>query len=110
MSAAELGRRLGVSHTSVFDLERSERAGSVRLDTLRRAADALDCSFVYAFVPRRGLEETVRARAEDLAEEDLRIVEHTMALEDQTVDTPPALREELVQQLVDSRGLWSRRP
>jgi len=110
MSAAELGRRLGVAHSSVFDLERSERAGSVRLDTLRRAADALDCTLVYAFVPNRGLEATVRARAEELADDDLRAVDHTMALEDQKVETPPHVREELVQQLAGSRELWSRRP
>lgn len=109
MPAAELGRRLGVSHTAVFELERSERAGTARLDTLRRAADALDCTLVYAFVPNRGLEATVRTHAEELIDQDLRRVEHTMALEDQATPTRPHAREELIQQLVDSRGLWSRR-
>lgn len=110
MSAAELGRRLGVTHAAVFDLERSERAGRIGLDSLRRAADALDCTLVYALVPRRGLDATVRARAEELADDDLRHVERTMALEDQAVAVDPHTREELVQKLVGSRGLWSRRP
>ena len=109
MSAAELGRRLGVSHTAVFELERSEQAGGAKLDTLRRAAEALDCTLVYAFLPKRGLDATVRARAEELVDLDLRGVQHTMALEDQAAPVAADTREELVQQLLDSRGLWSRR-
>lgn len=110
MSAAGLGRRLGVTHTAIFELERSERAGTIRLDSLRRAADALDCTLVYAFVPKRGLDATVRARAEELVDNDLRHVEQTMALERQSVAVAPHTREELIQQLLDSRRLWSRRP
>src|SRR5712691_1636902 len=83
MSAAEVGRRMGVSHVSVLELERNESKGTARLDTLRRAAEALDCTLVYAFIPRQGLEATVRARAEELADEDLRHVEQSMSLEDQ---------------------------
>jgi predicted DNA-binding mobile mystery protein A len=109
MSAAELGRRMGVSHSAVFELEGSERSGTTRLDTLRRAAEALDCTLVYAFIPRDGLEATVRARAEELADEDLRHVKQTMALEDQAEQVGPEAREEIIQQLIDSRGLWSRR-
>ena len=109
MSAAELGRRIGVSHAAVFELERSERSGTAGLDTLRRAAEALDCTLVYAFIPRQGLETTVRAQAEERADEDLRHVEHTMALEDQAEPVGPEVREDVIQRLIDSRGLWSRR-
>ena len=110
MSAKELGRRMSVSHAAVFELERNERAGTVRLDSLTRAAEALDCTFVYAFVPRRGLEQAVRARAEQIAEQELRRVQHTMALEGQAEPIDAAVREEIVQQLLSSGNLWSDRP
>ena len=110
MPAAELGRRLDVTHSAVFELERSERAGTIKLNSLRRAAEALDCTLVYALVPKRGLDVTVRAQAEGIADDDLRHVEQTMALEDQSVEVTARARDELVQRLLDTRGLWSRRP
>src|ERR1700694_2023283 len=63
MTAEQLGRRLGVKQPSVIQAEKSEARGSIELATLRRVADALDCTLVYAFVPKKPLEETVRARA-----------------------------------------------
>lgn len=108
MSAAELGRRMGVSHSAVFELERTERRGTARLDTLRRAADAMECDLVYALIPRRGLESTVRSRAEEIADGDLRHVVQNMALEDQAEPVSPDLREDLVKTLIDSGDLWSR--
>jgi predicted DNA-binding mobile mystery protein A len=110
MPAAELGRRLNVTHSAVFELERSERAGTIKLNSLRRAAEALDCTLVYALVPKRGLDVTVQSQAEGIADDDLRYVEQTMALEDQAVEVTARARDELVQRLLDTRGLWSRRP
>ncbi len=110
MSAAELGRRLGVSHVSVVELERSERNGTARLDTLRRAAAALDCTLVYAFIPTDSLDATIRAQAERIADEDLQRIQHSMAIEDQAEPIGAETREDVVQQLIDTRGLWSRRP
>lgn len=110
MPAAELGRRMGVSHAAVFDLERSEQNGSVRIGTLKRAAEALDCAFVYAFLPRHTLEETVRSQAEWIASHELGRVQHTMALEEQSEPIAADVREEVIQQLLSSKRLWSRRP
>lgn len=110
MTAAELGARVGVSHVAIVELERSERNGTARLDTLRRAAHALDCTLVYAFIPNRSLEATVRAQAERVTGDELERVQHTMALEDQAEPVGPEAREDVVQQLVESKGLWSRKP
>jgi predicted DNA-binding mobile mystery protein A len=110
MPAAELGRRMGVSHAAVFELERNEQNGTVRIDSLVRAAEALDCTFVYAFLPRRSLEETVRLQAERIASRELRRVQHSMALEDQAEPVEPDVHEEVIQQLLSSKGLWSQRP
>src|SRR5229473_7052183 len=63
MSATALAARLGTTAGAVTRLEQSEAAYRVRLDTLRRAADALGCDLVYLLVPRRPLTAVVRDRA-----------------------------------------------
>lgn len=108
MTARELGGRMGISQPSVVALEQSEREGTVRLDTLRRAADAMDCRLVYAFVPRHGLEATVRMQAEQLVDDDMQGVAQTMALEDQRASLTPEVREETIQRIANARGLWAR--
>jgi predicted DNA-binding mobile mystery protein A len=52
---------------------------------MRQAAEALDCIFVYALVPRSSLEETVRAQARLVAAERQQRVAHTMLLEAQGI-------------------------
>ncbi|MBZ5532396.1 MAG: mobile mystery protein A [Acidobacteriia bacterium] len=85
MTAEQLARRLGVKQPSVIQMEQSEAKGSIELGTLRRVADALDCTLVYAFVPKKPLEETVRARARNFIRRRQAPVEHSMLLEDQKV-------------------------
>lgn len=107
MSAADLAERMGVTGASVRALEKSEVSGGARLSSLRRAAAAMDCTFVYAFIPNQGLENTVREQASRiLAVRDGR-VRQTMLLEDQAGEALPSAREEQLQAIVDSRGLWS---
>lgn len=50
---AELSRRLKVSPARVSVLERDEARQAVTLKTMQRAANALDCEFIYALVPRQ---------------------------------------------------------
>lgn len=109
MSAAELGERLGVSQPAVIALETNEKKGSIRLDSLRRAAGAMDCELVYAFIPKKGLERTLRNRAKEVASAELKGVAHSMALEGQASPVDESLLEEAVTRLAASRGLWSRR-
>ena len=48
-------------------------------------AEALDCTLVYALVPNKPLEATVRDRARAFARRRRGPVEHSMLLEDQKV-------------------------
>jgi len=86
MTTTQLAARLKVKQPSVVALEQSEAKGSIELATLRRVAQALDCTLVYALVPNRPLESTIRARARAFAHRRLGPVEHSMALEDQKVE------------------------
>lgn len=109
MSGADLARRLGLTRQAVSLLERSEAEGSIRLDSLRRAAEALDSVLVYALVPKETLEDVVNARARAVAERTVEGVEHTMALEAQSGGSADRERlvEELAERLAKSRRLWS---
>ena len=46
MSTAQLAKRLGIKQPSVVELEQSEAKGTIELATLRRMAEALDCTCV----------------------------------------------------------------
>lgn len=109
MSGVQFAQRLGVSPQSVDALERSEASGSVKLETLRRAAEALDCTLVYALVPNRPLERAVAERARLVAQRDLGRVAHTMKLEaQQTGDADLDERiEDYIRDHVRSRDLWN---
>lgn len=88
MTTAQLADRLGVKQPTAVGLEQSEQRGSIELGTLRRVAEALDCTLVYALVPNRPLETTVRERARRFLKSRREAVEHTMLLEDQQVAGP----------------------
>jgi predicted DNA-binding mobile mystery protein A len=108
MSAANLAIRMGVSGASVRSLEENEMAGGIRLSSLQRAATAMDCALVYAFIPNESLQETVRRQAQWVLQQQIRRVNQTMALEAQEAETLQTSREAQLQQIVGSRQLWSR--
>jgi len=113
MTTTQLARRLGVSQPRIVELEQAEQSGSVTLNSLRRAADALGCRVVYALVPDRPLGDVVRERAALVADKQLAYVRHTMLLENQSVDdkrADDALREELIEQLLRKPArLWDEK-
>ena len=106
MSERELAARLGVSQPSVHALERSEAAGRARLDTLRRAADALDCDLVYALVPRRPLVDTLTARAHARAREELSRVARTMSLEAQDIEVSEDDVARRAREILEAGAVW----
>jgi predicted DNA-binding mobile mystery protein A len=96
MTTAQLAKRLSVKQPSVVALEQSEAKGTIELATLRRAAEALNCTLVYAFIPKQPLETIVRERARLFSRLRRAPVEHSMLLEDQAVpakDTEKRLDE-----------------
>jgi predicted DNA-binding mobile mystery protein A len=108
MTTGELGQRMGLTQSRVSQLERSEELGSIRLDTLERAARALNCQVRYVFVPNEPLEDMVQHQARLRARAEVDVVTHTMALEDQGPEPGviDAQVEELAERFVDRRHLW----
>ena len=110
MTTAQFGRRMGVSQPRAVAVEKAEVSGKITLDSLERAAEALECRLVYALVPRQSLESQIQHRARLLAEKHLDSVTHSMALEDQGVEQEDtqAQFERLIEKILSSPGskLW----
>jgi len=111
MTGVQLAARMKVRPQTVDALEKSEASGSIQIGTLRRAAEALDCTLVYVLVPTRSLEEAVNERARAIAIRDLGRVAHTMKLEAQeTGDTSTEKRiESYIRTVLRDRDLWTER-
>jgi len=111
MSATQLAARMGISQPTAAKLEKAEAAGKVSLPSLHRAAEALGCRVVYAFVPETTLEARLAVRAEEVARRLVSRVAHTMRLEAQGGGSAEeqaqtaALAADLIRTL--SRELWS---
>ena len=86
MTTAQLARRIGVSQPRVVAIEKAEKNASITLDSLERAARALDCQVVYALIPRKPLNDLVEERVRIVAEKRLQSIQHSMALEAQSID------------------------
>ena len=110
LAGVDLARRLGIAPSSVAALENSEAAGTVSLNTLRKAAAAMDCDLVYAIVPRSSIGKVLERRANEKAEAMLRHVGQSMNLEAQGVidDADRDLsREAIVKSLLEKpSSLW----
>jgi predicted DNA-binding mobile mystery protein A len=109
MTAAQLGVRMGLAQqSSVATLEASEAKGTIQLSSLQRAAEAMNCTLLYAFVPNGSLEAFVQERARQVAAAQLRPVEQTMRLENQGLSESDsrALLEDYIRNTLDPRRLW----
>ena len=96
MTAPQLAKRIGVTKPRIYEIERAEVSGSLTLESLERAAHALDCRLVYALVPQEPLEDAVTKQAKRTAKKRIESASHTMVLEDQAVD------DETVREQIDT--------
>ncbi len=110
ISAPQLGRRLGIKAQSLEDMEKSEAHSAITLKSLRKVAEALDCTLVYALVPNTSLEDAVKTRARRIAEKELAHIGHTMNLEAQGLSEVEneAQIEDYIHQYIKERDLWEQ--
>lgn len=93
MTTRVLAERMEVSQPRIVALERGELEDTITLASLRRAAEALDCTVVYALVPNKPLADTLRQKAEEKADARLSRANHTMRLENQGVSRAELSRQ-----------------
>ena len=111
MTGEQLAKRIGSNKQRIARIESDEAQGRVTIKTLRNVAEGLDCFFVYGFVPRTSLEETVRNRAKHIAKKQMDRVSRTMELEQQGLDNQEQeiILRDAIEQLIDksSKTLWN---
>lgn len=81
MSTVQLANRMGIQQSGVSFLEQREVAKTITLETLERAARAMNCELVYALVPKESLEKIVDEQAAKSAAQILSRTTHSMELE-----------------------------
>ncbi len=108
MTVQQLAQRAGLAAPTVYKIERSEKSDQLTLQTLKTVAGAMECDFVYAFVPQRPIEEMVDAQARKRAKSVIQQANLQMEYEDQTVSgkETEAQYKELVEKLKNSKTLW----
>ncbi|MDE0498381.1 MAG: mobile mystery protein A [Acidimicrobiaceae bacterium] len=108
MTSGDLARRMGVHPSRISAIERGERERTLKLDTLIRVADAMQCDLVYALVPRTSLNGMVADQARRSAVKHACSVMAHSRLEDQEV-TPNDLEaqiDDLAFEFGRRRDLW----
>ncbi len=85
MTAVQFARRIGVSQSRIVAMEKNEP--NLKLSTMKRIADSLNCDFIYALVPREDIDNTLRKQAEKTAQKMLDRVNANMALENQLAES-----------------------
>jgi len=110
MTARQLAARMGAAPSRIPAIEKAEVTGATTIKTLRQAAEAMNCTFVYAFVPTKPLDDILRDRAKQKAQADVVRLDHTMRLENQALLKSDLEAEQ--QRMIDLilsgslRGLW----
>jgi len=112
MTLHQLGKRLGVSRSAVKRMEIREESGSITINNLKQAAEAMGMQLFYIILPPgKSLEQHIYNQARKVAQQIVGRTATTMDLEDQS--TSQQRREEeidnLTRKLVDDipKYLWN---
>lgn len=112
MTIRQLAKRLSVVPSRVVKIEASEMEGGVTLRTMQSVAEAVDCRFVYSFIPNSTLEEMLKAQARKVALMQVSRAAHSMDLEAQSVEEKWLLEqvEDEIQELLRKswKHLWEK--
>jgi transcriptional regulator with XRE-family HTH domain len=85
LKQSHVAKKLGIKQQVYGNMELREQREKVTLETLRRAAAALDCDLVYALVPKKAFAPTFSELAAryDSGLAMRKATEHSMVLEGQ---------------------------
>lgn len=111
MTGSQLGKRVGVSAQRLYDIEKGEQDSTLTLKAIQQVANAMNCDFVYAIVPKTSLKRMVEEQARKVTEKDIASTSSTMTLEAQGLSKKELekILEETADELVKTRPsrLWN---
>lgn len=110
MTMQDLANRMGTIKQRIERIEKDEIAKKTTLESIKKIAEAMDCDFVYFFVPRVGLQQSLNAQALRAAEQIVKNVGRTMDLEAQGTSekSKSNLVNQLAQEMIakEDRKIW----
>ena len=113
MTGEQLAKRLNTNKQRIARIEQDEKLGKVTIKTLRSVAEAMDCIFVYGFVPRDSLEQTVRNQARLVAKKLVTRSNQTMRLEKQELSEKEKEKSlnDLIENIINEmpKTLWDEK-
>ena len=98
MTTTQLAKRLEISQPRVVAMEKNER--NVKISTMEKIAEVLNCDFSYAFVPRENIDDIIYNQAKKKAKKILDKVNKNMGLENQLAKTDDLLKD-IIEELLD---------
>jgi predicted DNA-binding mobile mystery protein A len=110
MTSHQFAKRIGISQARVSAIEAGEPEDSLTLKTVKEAAAALNCKFVYFLIPEKKFEEIVNEQAIKFIKSNTKLVAHSMKLENQGIsssdsdDFTKILVEEILQK--NASKIW----
>ncbi len=105
MTARQLAKRIGISQSRVAYMEQNER--NLKISTLEKIAQSMNCTFVPLFIPIESLEFTLKKQAQTKACEMLASVNQNMSLENQLI-TSQEILSDMTEDLLrnNKKQLW----
>lgn len=107
MTLAKLAERSGLNLSTVHQIEKRELEGKVTLQTMSKIAEAMDCEFLYAIIPKKELPLYLKQIATMKATAIIKQADVHMTLEDQKVHEDIKHRiERLAEDLLQKGDIW----
>ena len=112
LNTRQLAEKTGVSSERIIRIEADELESKLTMATLQKMALAMNCKFVYAFVPEDNLDKIIERTARNKAKAQLSRISHSMTLEDQR--TEEAELQEQINILVEEylrgniKNIWEK--
>ena len=97
MTSIQMAEKLNISQPRIASMEKEEK--NIKISTMERIAESLNCDFVYAFIPREKIDDIIYNQAKKKAEKILSRTKKNMALENQAAEDS-ALLEDIIQELL----------
>ena|SRR3990167_6743406 len=112
LSSKVLANKLGCSQANISYMEAREKKKSISLESLEQVAQAMNCKLVYCLVPLEPFDKILEKQARKVAKKQIRLVNHSMKLEQQGLNAKQLKQEEdaLIEELLSGnpKNLWDR--
>ena len=100
MTTKQLANKIQVSQPRIVKMEKNEQ--NIKISTMQNVADALNCDFIYAFIPREKIDTIIYNQAKKKAIKILNRVNRNMGLENQLTNTDELLND-IIEELLNDK-------